>query len=168
LFVKERLILRFLTANCRHTGISFTLSVFLSILMDARADAKLKTDVVIVTPQASVRVDIRYGKGPSQRALMARRANAEAVAKDQNSSSSHIDNPFVDGTNRVTISRDEMTNVMPSNVKLFSGSAINRLLLEIDAYLGLTNEAAIKYEAMVHLRMSDLQIMMRAGKIKSY
>lgn len=136
--------------------------------MDARADAKLKTDVVIVTPRTSVRVDIRYRKGPSQRALMARRANAEADAKVQNSSSSQIGNPFFEQVTAVAISRDEMTAETASNIKLFSGAAIDRLLVEIDTHLGLTNDDAIKYETMARLRMTDLQRMMQSGDIREY
>jgi hypothetical protein len=139
-----------------------------AVLMDARADAKLKADVVIVTPRTSVRIDIRYRKGPSQRMLLARRANVEADAKAQNSSSSQIDNPFFEHVTAVSISRDEMTAVTPSNIKLFSGDAIDRLLVEIDTYLGLTNDDSIKYVTMARLQMTDLQRMMRNGDIRSY
>lgn len=65
-----------------------------AVMMDARVDAKLKTDIAVVTPGESVRVDIRFADDARQKNILSRRAEAETIAKARNFSSSHIGNPF--------------------------------------------------------------------------
>ncbi|GAA4106905.1 hypothetical protein GCM10023067_01220 [Aminobacter aganoensis] len=125
--------------------------------MDARVDAKLKTDIAIVTPDKSVRVDIRFGDGFRQSRILAQRAKAEAVAKTRNSSSSQLGNPFFEQSKTAVILHDEMVLDAKTGVPLFKPLAIDRLLTDIDRHLGLAPEQAIFYEAMKNLSMSELQ-----------
>lgn len=128
-----------------------------AVMMDARVDAKLKTDIAVVTPSASVRVDIRFADNARQKKLLSRRAEAETIAKARNFSSSHIGNPFYEHSKAVVISREDMNFDPRTGVSLFAPQAIDRLLGEIDRHLGIPKEQAISYAAMKDLRMSDLQ-----------
>lgn len=128
-----------------------------AVMMDARVDAKLKTDIAVVTPAVSVRVDIQFTKGRRQNLVLTNRSAAEAAAKAKNSASSQIGNPFYEHAKTAVISRSQMETDAATGVPLFTPQAIDRLVAEIDRHLGVPAEPAISYETMKNLRMSDLQ-----------
>lgn len=128
-----------------------------AVMMDARVDAKLKTDIAIVTPGLSVRVDIRFSRGARQKDILSQRAEAEAVAKRRNSSSSHIGNPFYERGKTAVISHAHMQRDALTGVRLFTPFAIDRLLEEIDDHLGVPKDQAISYAAMKNRSMGNLQ-----------
>jgi hypothetical protein len=130
---------------------------FGAVLMDARVDAKLKTDITIVTPAMSVRVDIQFTEGKRQNLILSKRADAEASAKMKNSASSQNGNPFYRLCKTAIISRSDMKADPLTGVPLFSPRAIDQLIVDIDFHLGVSKEQAISYGAMESIRMKDLQ-----------
>ncbi len=128
-----------------------------AVMMDARVDAKLKTDIAVVTPGAAVRVDIQFTQGRRQSALLAQRARAEATAKRNNAASSQIGNPFYEQVPCVTITRAEMKRDDRTGAPLFRPSEIDRLMREIDGHLGVPAGETISYADMRALTMADIQ-----------
>lgn len=130
-----------------------------AVMMDARVDAKLKTDIAVITPSAVVRVDIQFKKGARQNAILTKRAAAEMSAKANNASSSHLGNPFYEGSKTAVISHADMRTHSTTGVPLFTPQAIDQLIMEIDRHLGVDPEQPISYEAMRNLSMSDMEAL---------
>lgn len=128
-----------------------------AVLMDARADVKLKADLLIVLPNKVARVSIEAGTGPSQQELMARRAAAEEQAKANNQTSSQNENPLHEEVFTVTIARNATEPFKNYGVNLFHGMAIDDLINRLDTFLGILKSHAITYDQMKNVTMKDLQ-----------
>lgn len=137
-----------------------------AVLMDARVDVKLKTDIVIVSPHALARVDIRHGTGLRQADLLRSRAAAERSAKANNSSSSQSGNPVHETIQTATIARSESGAFRDSGVELFTAGAIDKLLGELDALLGVSNDAQLSYDEMCSVTMRKLEAFQSKNAIR--
>lgn len=138
------------------------------VLMDARADVKLKADLLIVTLDRVARVSIEAGTGQEQKTLIARRAAAEQEAKAHNQTSSQKDNPLHEGVFTASIAREKSGGPTYFGVPLFSGEAINSLIRKLDDYLGVPPNLAITYDQMKGLNMEDLNRLNNAGRIPRF
>lgn len=139
-----------------------------AVLMDARVDVKLKADIIIAAPGGLVRVDIQNRTGQEQQALLQSRRDREREAKAKNSSSSQEENPLHETIRTVFIQRSACKLDKRYGVKLFGAEAIDPLIRDIDACLGVPPEGGLGYADMAGVSMQQLQTMSREGRIPRY
>lgn len=101
------------------------------VLYDARADWKLKADIVAVVNGVPMRIDIFRGSAESRVLTVERRDANEREAKANTSESSHWTNDEMPRWKTLQAIFDPTACRTVNGVRLFSDVAVNALLLEI-------------------------------------
>ena len=107
------------------------------VLYDPRADWKLKADVIVIVNQQALRVSAFVGDTSERPAVEARRDVVERRRKRNTSESAHWGNAELEAMPTFEIAKMTDADIQTVNgVRLFSLSAVNRLLDKIHAATG--------------------------------
>ncbi|BAW05078.1 hypothetical protein [Nocardia seriolae] len=101
------------------------------VLYDARADWKLKADLVVIMNDTPMRVSAYVGEDQERPSIEARREGIERERKKNTSQSAHWNNTQLERMRLFEIQRTDDDLQIVNGVRLFSISAVNRLLVEM-------------------------------------
>lgn len=101
------------------------------VLYDARADWKLKADVIVLIHSQRLRINAFHGDLASRSRVEANRDKVERMRKQNTMESSHWNNQELATMRTLTIARDESDFQSINGVRVFSLQAINSLLERI-------------------------------------
>jgi hypothetical protein len=110
------------------------------VMYDPRADWKLKADVVVLMRGHALRVNSFVGAVADRPQIEENRASVERVRKVNTMESAHWGNKELEGLPELMISRIDSDCQTVNGVRLFSITAINRLLGEIYRHCGVTDQ----------------------------
>jgi hypothetical protein len=107
------------------------------VLYDARADWKLKADLVVSLLGQQIRVNAYFGDRQGRPAIEARREKLERIRKINTAESAHWGNKELPRMLQIEVARTDADALIINGVRLFPPATVNALLREIYEHVGL-------------------------------
>ncbi|MFT4508965.1 hypothetical protein [Caballeronia sp. 15711] len=107
------------------------------VLYDPRADWKLKADTIVIIQQRPLRISAYFGDQDRRPGVEAQRDSIERLRKKNTMESAHWQNAELAAMKILEIARLDHEVQVINGMRLFSLSAVNRLLVDIYATAGV-------------------------------